>query len=226
MPVSLLSEVKPSNVGARPAKVEVYSAKIRRPAIEDVLQVEVDGWENPNFRAPIEKLISRLNTSPEGFFGAYLENNLTGILSSQVVHYEPGTTKKSWEAMTDNGYLKKSHDPKGNSRQLVSLTVSKKYQGYGLGHACVRALQELAVEEKREYVVMGTPLVVDGYEHKSIDEIMEYVNSRKPNGKLADDKLRFYESCNFMIDKVVPRFMGNTYPGVIMYWKCDSQKSI
>lgn len=188
--------------------------------IKEVLEVEKSAWP-PELRASKEKFVSRLEMFPDGFFVAQINGKIKGVTTSQVTHYPSST--KTWDEITDNGFIAKTHDPNKNALYVVSIGVAADTQRVGLGGMLLEAQKNLAFHRNLKCLFLGAR--VPGYdkyckEHGEIS-IEEYLRLKNKQNESIDPEVRFYERKGFGIVKIVANFEPDKESrnyGVIMVW--------
>jgi len=92
-----------------------------------------------------EDFIERFKVFPEGEIGAYLNDKLVGIISSLIIQSDsPEDVPSSWAEVSDNGRIRNSHNPNGNSLVCFSVGVGLEARGMNLGRSLVNAQADLA----------------------------------------------------------------------------------
>jgi len=181
-------------------------------------------------RAPKEKFESRFNLFPQGFFVVYKGEEMIGVSTSEIITYDPKHPPTSWEGITDNGWIKATHNPKGNALYVVSVGAKSRSGG---GSALVQAQKELVKRLHLEYLVLGARIPgYDAYctEHREIP-IQEYVKLTRESERgeeLLDSELRFYTRNGLRLDAIKPNYMKDDKEsrnyGAIMVWKNPEYK--
>ena len=138
--------------------MEVESALNISPAdkddfLEQVMEVERSAWP-PELQASKQKFESRFNIFSQGFFVVRLDGKIKGVATSQITTYDE-TSSHTWDEITDNGMIGKTHNPQGNALYVVSVGVGADVQGRGVGGKLVQSQLELAKKlgpEQRIYI--------------------------------------------------------------------------
>lgn len=191
--------------------------------LDGVMRVEREAWPE-EWRATREKFESRLKVFPEGFFVAFKDNEMSGVSTSEIVHYYPQELPSNWDAITDDGYIRSTHKPSGNALYVVSVGVSQRFQGQGIGRALVEGQKQLAQKLNLRYLFLGSRIPKYQEYHASHSDVSAegYVKLENEEGKKLDPELRFYESCGLKTVKVVPNYgpdpKSENY-GVVMVWE-------
>jgi ribosomal protein S18 acetylase RimI-like enzyme len=192
--------------------------------INDVMRVEREAWP-PEIQAPREKFESRLKVFPQGFFVAVLNGKIMGVSTSEIIAHD--SPPRKWEEITDNGWIKSTHSPKGNAVYVVSLGVSPLAGGKGIGSLLIQAQKNLVKKLGLKCLVLGARCPEYSKPEFSEVPVEKYVQLRRNDGQLRDMELRFYERNGLKVIKPVLRYMDedpeSKHYGVVMAW--DNQNS-
>lgn len=157
-------------------------------------------------RAGPDKFIARMQRFPRGFFLAYLLENgvekIVGTVTSMPVFYDPQSLDrfKTWDAVTNNGYLFDNPDARSNAIYIVSGIIDRAYRGLHIFEAGVLQECRLAQELGMRYVVAGA--VIPGYRRYCEDngEVDAYDYCVRRRGRqLIDPLLALYETIGFAV---------------------------
>ncbi len=194
--------------------------------LDKVVKLEKEVWPE-EIQASREKFESRAEVFPQGFLMISLSNlGLMGVSTAEIINYDPENPPVSWEEITDNGWIKKTHNPSGNALYLESVGAKS---GYGVGSELVKQQIELAKKLNLKYLVLGSR--IPGYhqyhtEHPdvSIDGYLVLKRNNPNNGKETyDPEVRFYERCGLRVAKVVTNYMEDDPEsedyGAVMVWE-------
>lgn len=199
----------------------VYVRNARIEDLNEVIRLENKIWP-AGTRATKDKFKSRLKVFPEGFFIASQNNRLIGVSTSQIINYDPKNPPSSWEKITDNGYIEKTHDKNGNSVYVVSIGAISRSGG---GSALISTQKQLAKSLNLKFLVLGAR--IPGYDSycKNVKEIdiRDYVKLKRKDSQLLDPELRFYTRNRLILSKIIPNYMENDKEsrnyGAIMVWE-------
>lgn len=188
--------------------------------LDDVIRLENEIWPEGT-RAPVNKFESRLRIFPEGFFLAFKGTEPIGVSTSEIINYTPENPPRSWEEITDNGYIR-NHSSKGNAIYVVSVGAKSRSGG---GSALIQAQKNITEKLNLRYLVLGAR--IPGYNEycNNIEEIPveKYVKLRRENGELYDPELRFYTRNGLELIKIMPNYMEDDREsrnyGAIMLWE-------
>lgn len=190
--------------------------------LKEVMDVERSAWL-PELQASKEKFISRLEIFPKGFIVARVNGKIKGVTTSQITTYDP-LEQKTWDEITDNGIIKRTHNPSGNALYVVSVAVSADTQGMGVGSKIVEEQKNLARQLGLKLVFLGAR--IPGYNKycKQNGEISveEYLKLKNQNGESVDPEIRFYQRQGFHPSKIIQEFepdIGSRNYGVVVVWK-------
>jgi len=201
--------------------MEVRNVKIEE--IDKVAELEKEIWPEGT-RASKEKFQSRFEVFPQGFFVAYKDGKLIGASTSEIINYDSENPPTSWEEITDNGWIKRTHDENGNALYVVSVGAVSRSGG---GSALISAQKDLVKKLGLDFLVLGAR--IPGYDkycrEKGEINIKEYVKLKRSDGELLDPELRFYTRNGLKLNKIMPNYMEDDKEsrnyGAIMVWKPD-----
>lgn len=190
--------------------------------LEQVMEVERSAWP-PELQASKAKFESRFNIFPQGFFAVRLDGKIKGVTTSQLTTYDPSATR-TWDEITDNGMIEKTHNPHGNALYVVSVGVGTDAQGKGVGGKLAQSQLELAKKLGLKYLFLGARAPgYDAYcrEHGDVS-IEEYLKLKNEKGGTLDPEIRFYERQGLHSAKIIPNFEPDPQSrdfGVVMVWE-------
>ncbi len=218
---------KGSEVGEEQRKsVIIESATSIEPSkkqafLDEVLAVERAAWPS-ELQASREKMQSRLELFPEGFLVALVDGKIKGVTTSQIIAYS--SNSRTWDEITDNGFIKSTHNPSGNALYVVSAGVAPDTQGMGIGSMLIEGQKDVARKHGLSPLVLGAR--IPGYaKYCDINgevSAEEYVALKNHYKESVDPEIRFYERRGLKAVKVVPRFEPDEESrdyGVIMVWE-------
>ncbi len=190
--------------------------------LEEVMEVERSAWPL-ELQASKSKFESRFNIFPQGFFVVRVDGKIKGVTTSQRTVYDESSTR-TWDEITDNGMIEKTHNPQKDALYVVSVGVGVDAQGRGVGGKLVQSQLELAKKLGLKYLFLGAR--IPGYDayckaHGNIS-IEDYLKLKGENGKTLDPEIRFYEKQGLKSAKVIPNFEPDPQSrdfGVVMLWE-------
>lgn len=129
--------------------------------LDEIVRVEQETWPE-EWQAPRESFANRLKLFPDGVIGVFVDGELAGVTTSMSSNFHLEDMPKkmydkayNWDAITDSGKIEGTQDLNGNAIYVVSVGVSSKHQGLGLGTKLVEAQKQLARRLGKEYVYLG-----------------------------------------------------------------------
>jgi len=188
---------------------------IRQATFDDIpqiLEVEQKAWGEA--AATKEMFEARLETFSEGVLVAVLEKQIVGVTCFERLNYDPEHPIPTWQEATDNGFIRKSHNPYGESGYGVDLSVSPEFSNQGIGKMLVKAGQEAAKKLGLKQGFMGSRM--PGF--------CRVANKISPEDYIftdIDPELRFYKNCGFRILRLLPNYFLDPESlnfGVLMVW--------
>ncbi len=104
--------------------------KVREGRIDDlegILSVEEEAWPK-GLRASREMFECRLTTFPQGTFVAEAGGKIEGVVVTEILNSDLINHIRTWDETTDNGYIRNTHNPEGDTIYGVNLSVSPRAQ--------------------------------------------------------------------------------------------------
>ena len=203
---------------------------IRKASIEDIpqiLEVEKAAW-NEERAATKEMFESRIKTFPEGTLVAMVNRKIVGVIATEIVNYDLEKNASTWYEITDNGFITKTHNPKGDTLYGINLSVHPLCQNMGVGRKLMESVGKLAIRYNLKRGILGGR--IPNY-HKFANKIRveEYVNINKQNRRSdipPDPELLFYQKeywkIGLQVVKIIPNYFKDPESvnfGVLLVWK-------
>src|ERR1041384_401899 len=101
--------------------MQIQLRSLTQVDLPNVNHLEQLAWPQ-DVQASTEKFLDRLETFGEGFLGAFLEDRLIGMASTQIIFYQKEVLVP-WSVLTADGWISKTHNPLGNCLHFVSICV-------------------------------------------------------------------------------------------------------
>lgn len=177
-------------------------AKMRQatPAdIDGIMRVEEDWPESQ--RASRDKMLTRLAKFPEGFWVMESGGEIVGTLTSCLLRYDPGVKGfKTWDQVTNNGYLHDIDRSTANALYMVSGSLKKEARG-GTGYTLfIQPPIQLAETLGLDYVLTGAKIPgYDAYCRRHGDVDAGQYAFLKLHGCLVDPFLEMYRGMGFTV---------------------------
>ncbi|MBU0671700.1 MAG: hypothetical protein KJ732_01585, partial [Candidatus Margulisbacteria bacterium] len=106
-------------------EVKAHGIIIRRAFPEEIdilFRIEENAWQGK--AATKEMLLARMEVFPEGVYCAVKEGRIQGFAVNQIIkHARFDQGNLTWALLTDNGFMRKSHDYNGDALYGVSISV-------------------------------------------------------------------------------------------------------
>lgn len=213
-------------------KIRIRQARVND--IEAMLLVEEKAWPE-SLRACQEMYQSRLGTFPQGTLVAEIEGEIEGVVVVQIINSTSIPDIRSWNEATDYGYIKNSHDPKGNSLYGINLSVRPRTQSRA-PVALLEAVGKLAIRHNFKQIVLGgripgfarhlrhycqkngISVISDEKRDKIAEDYMRATNKR---GNPLDPEINFYQKAGMKIIKLLPNYFEDPESlnyGVLVLW--------
>lgn len=211
--------------------------KIRQAQVDDIeamLLVEEKTWPE-NLRASREMYESRLETFSQGTMVAEVDGNIKGVVVVEIVNFRSVSDVRSWNEATDYGYIRKSHDPQGNTLYGVNLSVSPQTQSR-VAVALLEAVDKLAIKLDFKQIVLGGRVPrfarylkqycqkngISVISDKKRDKIAEdYIQTTNRRRDPLDPQITFYQKVGTKIIKLLPNYFKDPESldyGVLLIW--------
>ncbi len=199
-------------------KVKVRQAKLCD--IPCLLEIDKEIW--PQFRANEEMFYSRIETFPKGQFVATVNGQIVGSIFSQLIDYTDWADRSfTWNEITDNGTVKLTHNPGGDSIYGVGLAVAKKFQGTAASRLLIMTIVQLTVRMDYRQILLGSR--IPAYHKHSEISVDEYIRTiRDGSSRLLDPELALYKKYGGEPIKVFPNYMDDPESlnfGVLIKWQ-------
>lgn len=169
--------------------------------LNGIMKVEKDWPEHQ--RASEDKFISRLEKFPFGFFVAESNGNIVGTSTSCLIEYSPSKieTYRSWDAVTNNGYIKKLEEVKNpNALYIVSIGIKNEYRGEDIFQKFVNAQIDLARKMDLGFVIAGAIMPgYDAYCRKHGNISAKKYALIKARNRFVDPLLEMWNKCGFYV---------------------------
>ncbi|MFH1294076.1 MAG: GNAT family N-acetyltransferase [Pseudomonadota bacterium] len=197
--------------------------KIRQARLEDIpgiLDVEEESWPE-HLRATEVQFVSRIETFPEGTLVAVMNGTIVGVVATEIVNYRDfrqSTAALTWDKITDQGFIKKTHNPSGDTLYGVDISVSR--FAAGSSSMLLRTIGRMTIRYGLKRGMLGAR--IPRY-HKYADRMgaEQYVGIKRGNGP-ADPELMFYKKFGLEIIRVIPNYIKDPDScdyGVLLVWE-------
>lgn len=197
---------------------------IFRKAIEsDVTNLsllENDVWGDNG--ANETQLLSRIKTFPDGNTIAIVDGKIVGYVGIEFVN-DMFNKEFTWDAITDNGMIAKSHQPNGEYAYGLNLSVHHSANGRRISDALILlGLQTMVIyNRKGGFIGSRIPFFKKYKESHPDTSVDEYIKLKR-NGKPRDYELRLYGEAGFVPVTILPDYFPDPESlnyGVLVYRK-------
>lgn len=183
---------------------------IRKAKLEDVSQiveVEKKSWPE-GLEATKAMFKSRIRVFAEGNLVAVVDNKIIGIVSAEIINYDINKHIPSWYELTDNGYIKKSHNLKGNTLFGVDLSVIPEFRNKGIAKLLIQEIGKLTIRYNLQYSILGAR-IPDYHKYCKKMSPKKYINLKRKDGQLVDPELRLYRKYELHIKGILPNYFND-----------------
>ncbi|QOR64750.1 GNAT family N-acetyltransferase [Cytobacillus suaedae] len=167
-----------------------------------------------------EQLTNHITLFPEGALCVEIDGEILGSMTGLLVDFDPGHPFHTWEEITDNGYIRRSHNPTGNTLYVVDICVKPAYRKLDLGKLLMQSMYDVVIHKGIDRLLGGGRM--PGY-HKHSDRLTpeEYLESVL-TGALRDPVISFLLRCGRTPVTLVENYLedeeSHNY-GVLMEWR-------
>nr|WP_078593445.1 GNAT family N-acetyltransferase [Evansella clarkii] len=165
-----------------------------------------------------EQIEAHAATFPEGAMLAEVDGEPAGSATSLIVNFTGEA--HTWEEAADNGYVKGSHDPYGDSLYGIDVCVRPKFRRSGIAGALYEARKDLVMKLGLKRYIAGCriPNYHEYAETMSVDKYVEKVSE----GEIKDLVLSFMLKQGLEPIQIIPGYLDDEESldyAVIVEWK-------
>jgi len=213
-------------------KIKVRGGRI--DDLEGILLVEEEAWPK-GLRASREMYESRLKTFPQGTFVAEAGGKIEGVVVTEILNSDLINHIRTWDETTDNGYIRNTHNPEGDTIYGVNLSVSPRAQKR-VAIALLEAVGKLVIKYNLKQGLLGGRIPgfakyfkqycqkknlpsVSTEERDKIAE--EYLWVTTSHSRTLDSEIGFYKKLGFKMIKLLPGYIEDPQSlnyGVLFLW--------
>ncbi len=187
--------------------------------VEKLITIDKKAWNSMHHYSK-EHIVSQIKTFPEGILCALVDGTIEGFVVAEIINYD--TTNPdlpNWYKITDNGFIKKTHNSKGNTLYGVSLSVLPKANPK-VSKLLPEAIGKLAIKYNLKQAVLGGR--IPSY-HKYADKMTaeEYIQAKRKSGRPLDPEIYFYQKFGLKVIKTIPNYFkdpGSLNYGILLVW--------
>lgn len=185
--------------------------------LDRLMVVERATWP-PHLQFDREHFESHLEVFPEGSICASMDDQIVGYGVIEIIDYKwlLSLPEWTWYAATDNGFIRNSHNPNGDTMYGVSLSVLPDYTLKGVGEAMLINYARIAIRKnlRRALVEARIPLFSASREKHGYS-VEQYVFGGKAR------ELNFYERVGMKVGTILSNYVEDPEScnyAVIMHW--------
>ncbi|MGO0063753.1 GNAT family N-acetyltransferase [Brevibacillus fluminis] len=135
-----------------------------------------------------EQIAAHIETFPEGAMIAVLpDGTIAGSSTSLIIHYDG--KPHTWAQVADNGYIRKSHQPDGDSLYGIDVCVRPAFRKLGVAKALYEARKQLVTQLGLKRFLAGCR--IPGYHQHAAHMSGQAYVERVVRGELYDQVLSF-----------------------------------
>lgn len=201
---------------------EKHDLEIRQAQLTDIkeiLRTEREAWPE-GLRATREMFHSRLKTFPEGFLCAVVNGEVEGFVVTEILNYDIQSSSLSWQEATDHGYIRKTHNPKGDTLYGVSLSVSA-HVGKRVAISLLEAAGKLVIKYGLNQVLFGSR-IPRYHKYAAQMSLEKYIKAKTRTGRPLDPELGMYQNIGLKPVKIIPGYIKDPESldyGILVVWK-------
>jgi ribosomal protein S18 acetylase RimI-like enzyme len=205
-----------SSINIRPYTLEDY---------DQLLDVQKEAFPPP-FPEDLwwsrEQIESHVTTFPEGALLAEIDGTVVGSATSLLIAFDG--KPHTWDDVADNGYIKGSHQPNGDSLYGIDLCVRPSYRGKGIAQTLYAARKETVRKLGLSRFLAGCR--IPNYKEYSDElDVKTYVKAVQ-QGDIKDLVLTFMLKQGLTPLQVLPNYLEDDESSnyaVLVEWKNDKR---
>ena len=198
------------------------SVQVRRATLDDVpeiIRIENETW--PSGEAATEEMFrSRIQTFPEGVYLAEYQGRLVGVVAFERLDYDIDNPVSTWSEATDNGMIRGSHEPNGNTIFGIDLSATPSAP-HGTGTRLLFEVGRYAIYNNLKRGILGGRIPKYS-EYADRMTAQEYLDAVDDQGRPLDPEVRFYRRAGLKMGKVLPGYFDDPSSlsyGVLLIWE-------
>lgn len=199
-------------------KIRGERLKIRKAKtgdISSILALEVKTWGQES-AATKEMMESRMRVFPEGVMVAELGDRIIGVVAIEKIKCDEWIDKDfSWYDITDNGFIRSTHNEKGDAVYGVDLSVDPDLQRMGIGTKLSEHVGKFIIKNNLKCCLLGER-VPEYHKYASGMSIEEYIKSD------LDPEIKFYKKAGLKIVRPLKNYFKDSASldyGVLVKWR-------
>jgi GNAT superfamily N-acetyltransferase len=165
-----------------------------------------------------DQIASHVQTFSAGALAALLDDNIVGSATCLIIQYDG--LPHTWEEVADQGYIRASHDPNGDSLYGIDLCVRPSYRGHGIAQALYDARKEIVKNLQLKRFIAGAR--IPGYHNFANHLSAEEYVAKVTKGELKDLVLSFMLKQGLQPLQVLSEYLDDEESlnhGVVVEWR-------
>ncbi|PYZ91609.1 GNAT family N-acetyltransferase [Salipaludibacillus keqinensis] len=192
----------------------------------DLLHIQKEAFPPP-FPAELwwslEQIHAHVETFPEGAMLALWNGKVAGSATSLITTFD--SSDHSWEDIADQGYIRQTHEPNGDTLYGIDICVRPDFRGKGIAKALYEARKQLVIDLGLDRYIAGCR--IPGY-YRFADKLTvgQYVD-RVVSGELKDLVLSFMLGQGLTPVQIIPNYVDDNESlnyAVMVEWKNPSKR--
>ncbi|NEU30472.1 GNAT family N-acetyltransferase [bacterium LRH843] len=168
-----------------------------------------------------DQIESHVLTFPEGALLASMDGVIVGSATSMLMNYDG--KPHTWEEIADHGYIKRSHQPNGDSLYGIDICVRPSYRGKGVARALYEARKQIVRDLGLTRYLAGCR-IPNYHQYADRLHVTEYVEAVK-KGDITDLVLSFMLKQGLTPLQILPNYVEDEeslHYAVLVEWKNTS----
>ncbi|WP_088104480.1 GNAT family N-acetyltransferase [Halalkalibacter urbisdiaboli] len=152
-----------------------------------------------------DQIQAHLETFPEGALLAEIDGKVVGSATSLLITYDG--KPHTWEEVADNGYIRNSHNPNGDSLYGIDVCVRPSYRGRGIAKALYEARKETVRKLGLTRFLAGCR-IPNFHEYADKMSVESYIEAVK-RGEIHDSVLSFMLKQGLTAIQALPHYLDD-----------------
>ncbi|WP_096190455.1 GNAT family N-acetyltransferase [Evansella halocellulosilytica] len=168
-----------------------------------------------------EQIHSHVHTFRNGGLIAEIGGEAAGSATSVIIDYDG--SDHTWEQIADNGYIKNSHDPNGDTLYGIDVCVRPKFRSKRVAKALYDARKQFVITNSLKRFIAGCR-IPNFHEFAGKMTVDEYVKSVS-TGNIQDLVLSFILKQGLTVKQIMPNYLDDEeslHYGIIVEWRNPS----
>lgn len=168
-------------------------------------------WSRAHIQAHTE-------TFPEGAMIAFDGEKAAGSATALIVSFSE--EHHTWEQIADDGYIRGSHNPEGDTLYGIDVCVRPSFRGRGVAAALYEARKQLVRDKQLKRYVAGCR--IPGFQQHAAEMSVDAYIREVEAGRLHDSVLSFMLKQGLHVLQILPDYIEDEESldyGVLVAWQ-------